>query len=307
MVRLNAALGSGGEIIGSTKISYYVIIGIDPSVCHGFGFGLHTAQLSLRAGMPAVLVCTNPSQTLGFYSLNPTCLVHVPRLPPDVPVGLWWNCSNNTKFINLVKMSFPPSPGGLQYSAHQGESFFWKFKLGKWKLALFIFSEFVSFFVSVLQKMTIYKSSRRSVRQVMNEQYIQGVLASAKSACKCHVHHIFFIYINSNLLGGYNFLLGGGRLFVMAPVMTGHQFFLVNPPLAHWEKLVPLGPPEKIWCTPTNRQLPLPVKNDSSLTCWGQVLVLKILCYLLDRMKYFLLPPSASEGIPCSMCGHNSL
>ncbi len=45
-VKLNPALGWGMKIIGSTKISCYVIKGIDPSVCHGFGPDLDCRQLN---------------------------------------------------------------------------------------------------------------------------------------------------------------------------------------------------------------------------------------------------------------------
>ncbi len=91
IVTLNSALGWGGSIVKlnsalgwgrKTKISCYVIIGIDPSVCLWVCYWsrprLQTAQISPRAyrplglvGMSAVLVWTNPWQTLGFYSLIP--------------------------------------------------------------------------------------------------------------------------------------------------------------------------------------------------------------------------------------------
>ncbi len=45
-VKLNSALGWGRKIIWSTKISHYVIIGIDPSVCHGLGPDLDCRQLN---------------------------------------------------------------------------------------------------------------------------------------------------------------------------------------------------------------------------------------------------------------------
>ncbi len=50
-VKLNSALGQGGKIIGSTKISCYVIIGIDPSVYHGFGPDLDCRQLNCRQAL----------------------------------------------------------------------------------------------------------------------------------------------------------------------------------------------------------------------------------------------------------------
>ena len=37
IIKPNSALGWGRKITGSTKISDYVIIGIDLLVCHGFG------------------------------------------------------------------------------------------------------------------------------------------------------------------------------------------------------------------------------------------------------------------------------
>ncbi len=37
IAKLNSVLGWGRKITGSTKISYNVIIGIDPSICHVFG------------------------------------------------------------------------------------------------------------------------------------------------------------------------------------------------------------------------------------------------------------------------------
>ena len=45
IVKLNSALGWGRKIIGSTKISDYVIIGIEPSVSRGFGPDLDCRQL----------------------------------------------------------------------------------------------------------------------------------------------------------------------------------------------------------------------------------------------------------------------
>ncbi len=64
MVKLNSALGWGGNIVKlnsalecsrTTQISYYVIIGIDPSVCHGFGPDLrlswHVCSLGLDQPM----------------------------------------------------------------------------------------------------------------------------------------------------------------------------------------------------------------------------------------------------------------
>ncbi len=52
-VKLNSALGWGGTIVKlnsalgwGRKISCYVIIGIDPSVCHGFGPDLDCRQLN---------------------------------------------------------------------------------------------------------------------------------------------------------------------------------------------------------------------------------------------------------------------
>ena len=45
-VKLNSVLGRGSTIIGSTKINDYVIIGIDPSVCRGFGPDLNCRQLN---------------------------------------------------------------------------------------------------------------------------------------------------------------------------------------------------------------------------------------------------------------------
>ncbi len=50
VAKLNSALGWGRKITGSTEISYYVIIGIDPEVCHGFGPDLDCRQLNLTTG-----------------------------------------------------------------------------------------------------------------------------------------------------------------------------------------------------------------------------------------------------------------
>ncbi len=67
------------EIIWTTKISHYVIIWIEPSVCHRFGPDLDCRQLNLSprayrpldlVGMSAVLVWTNPWQTLRLYAFN---------------------------------------------------------------------------------------------------------------------------------------------------------------------------------------------------------------------------------------------
>ena len=46
IVNPNSALGWGGKIIGLTKISDYVIIGIESSVCHGFGPDLDCRQFN---------------------------------------------------------------------------------------------------------------------------------------------------------------------------------------------------------------------------------------------------------------------
>ena len=46
IAKFNSALGWGRKITVSTKISYYVITGIDPSVCHGFGPDLGCRQLN---------------------------------------------------------------------------------------------------------------------------------------------------------------------------------------------------------------------------------------------------------------------
>ncbi len=34
--------------------------------------------------------------------------------PPYIPIGLWWDCSNDTRFVSLVEMSFTDPRGGLK-------------------------------------------------------------------------------------------------------------------------------------------------------------------------------------------------
>ena len=46
IVKFNAALERGTKINGLTKTSDYFIIGIEPSVCHGFGPDLDCRQLN---------------------------------------------------------------------------------------------------------------------------------------------------------------------------------------------------------------------------------------------------------------------
>ena len=37
--------------------------------------------------------------------------------PPYIPIGLWWDCSIDTRFVNLAEMSFTDPRGGLNFSA----------------------------------------------------------------------------------------------------------------------------------------------------------------------------------------------
>ena len=54
--------------------------------------------------------------------------------PPSayISMGLWWNCSNGTGFISLVKMSSMGPRGGLKPKAVQRTSHFDSIRLGFW-------------------------------------------------------------------------------------------------------------------------------------------------------------------------------
>ncbi len=41
-------------------------------------------------------------------------LANLRRPPPYVPIGLWWDCSYDTRLVSLEKMSFTDPHGGLK-------------------------------------------------------------------------------------------------------------------------------------------------------------------------------------------------